>query len=172
MQLDRPTNQEVPTPWYRQTWLIILILVFGAFRFKILMEGPIYDDPIYWLKAGDWLYLIIPILFAAIMFRPPSNGQLKRPIGRRLLRCIFLGWFIQVAIRFSIQGPALFILSVREGTLRDGVGGNVGTLLLGWLSALIFAFPFVFITSVLDSLSARKSRLHGLGGNDEWGKTE
>jgi hypothetical protein len=163
MESDRLTNQEVPTPWYRQTWLIILIFVFGAFRFKILMEGPVYDDPIYWLKVGGWLHLIIPVVFAAIMFRPPSNGQLKRPLGRRLLRCIFLGWFIQVAIRFSLQGPALYVLSVREGTLRDGVGGNVGTLLLGWLSALIFAFPFMVIASVLDSLSARKSRRQRLG---------
>lgn len=156
MQLDELKHRETRKPWFCQIWLIVAILIFGAFRVGALVQGPVYDDPRYWMKIADWLHLLIPISFAIIMWRGPSKGQLRRPVGRRLVHCVLLGWYIQVVIRMTIVAPALLTLAIREHSDRDGMGGNVGTFMLGWFVALILAIPFAVVTLVLNWLRSRK----------------
>jgi hypothetical protein len=164
MQQDKPDTNQALKPWYCQTWLIVAILIFGAFRFGALVQEPVCDNPRYWMKVADWLHLLMPLSFAIIMWRAPSNGQSHRPVGRRLLHCVLLGWYIQVAIRSSIVAPALLTLAIRGHSIHDGVGGNVATLMFGWLSSLILVFPFAVVTMVLNWLRSRKNRNgnHGL----------
>jgi hypothetical protein len=95
--------------------------------------------------AGMFVLFGVPIIIIAY----PKYPQWPRSLCGRVIATIMLVWVLLIAHRLASL-PTLIRDAEAAGNIGyDGVGGNVGILMMGWFMAAIGCIPALIISAII-----------------------
>jgi hypothetical protein len=113
-------------------------------------------DSIVYYFTGAITCIAVPFWFIFVSgLRLTSKWITRRSVGRGILLSTVIMWPLMLLVRVYVEVP--YMMARTEDPMYDGMAGNAGLLILGWLFALVLQIPHIILRLLLDLYQGRRN---------------